>query len=354
MSDDYLWDGSGHPDHEVKRLEMLLGELRHSGVGIPACPPAQARMPAPPWFPWSWPRFATAAIMALLVAAGVWLVTREPQGPWGQARVEHPQASWEVARLEGAPQVRTERGSGLVAETGRLGVGEWLETDGSSRARINAGGVGEVEVEPRTRLRLVGTGPNEHRLALERGAIHALIWSPPGQFFVETPSAVAVDLGCTYTLKVNETGAGLVRVTFGWVGFEMKGRESFIPEGALCATRPGIGPGTPFFEDAPRALQAALAKLDFETPSPQERKAALDAVLAKARKRDALSLWHLLSRLDSDERARVYDRMAALVPPPAGVTRAGVLEGDKKMLDLWWERLGLGNTAWWRLWKRPG
>ncbi len=351
MNDNYLWDGSGDPDPEVKRLEMLLGELQ-----LKAGPAPEFALPARPrrpwWTIWLWPRLATAAVLLFFVAGGVWLVTRQPQSLPGRAPVEQPQASWGVARLEGAPSVVTSRGSGRVSVTGRLAVGDVLETDGASRARIDAGGAGEVEVEPGTRLRLVGTRPNEHRLALERGTIHALIWSPPGQFFVETPSAVAVDLGCTYTLKVDETGAGLVRVTFGWVGFETKGRESFIPEGALCATRPGIGPGTPFFEDAPQTLQTALEKLDFETPGPQERKAALDIVLEKARRRDALSLWHLLSRLEGNERARVYDRMAALAPPPAGVTREGILHGDKKMFDLWWDQLGLGNTAWWRIWER--
>ena len=32
-------------------------------------------------------------------------------------------------------------------------------------------------------------------LALARGKMEAFIWAPPRQFFVDTPSAVAVDLG---------------------------------------------------------------------------------------------------------------------------------------------------------------
>ena len=35
------------------------------------------------------------------------------------------------------------------------------------------------------------------------------------------------------------------------------------------------------------------------------------------------------------DRARVYDRMAALVPPPKGVTRDGVLRLDQQMLNQW-------------------
>jgi hypothetical protein len=39
-----------------------------------------------------------------------------------------------------------------------------------------------------------------------------MIWAPPRLFFVDTPSAVAADLGCSYTLEVKDDGAGVLRV----------------------------------------------------------------------------------------------------------------------------------------------
>jgi len=36
---------------------------------------------------------------------------------------------------------------------------------------------------------------------------------------------------------------------------------------------------------------------------------------------------------------------------PPDVTRDGILAGDAKMIDALWDKLDLGNTAWWRLWK---
>ena len=114
---------------------------------------------------------------------------------------------------------------------------------------------------------------------------------------VDTPSATTVDLGCAYTLHVDDTGVGLVRTSLGWVGFKLNGRESFIPAGAACATRPKIGPGTPYFEDAAADFQRALARFDFEDSTPQQRAADLATVLGEARKRDALTLWHLLARV---------------------------------------------------------
>ena len=103
-----------------------------------------------------------------------------------------------------------------------------------------------------------------------------------------------------------------------------------MPAGAACMTEPGAGPGTPFFEDAPEAFVQSLARLDFENDL-----AALDAVLAGARGKDTLTLWHLLSRVAADERARVYERLASLAPPPEGVSREGVVSLDRAALDAW-------------------
>lgn len=357
MGDDYLWDGKGEPDPEVQRFERLLLRFRHNRPAPNLRVPIPEAHPSPLRRRWlSWPRLAAAAAIVLLMA-GTWIarhsrkvglqVTPKLNANRNDETVGTKPA-WDARRLEGNVKV----GPALLGESGRLVVGEWLETDATSRARIDMSEIGEVEVEPSTRLRLIETRSNQHRLALARGTIHAWIWAPPRQFFVETPSAVAVDLGCAYSLTVDRTGAALVRVTRGWVGFELAGRESFIPAGALCATRPGIGPGTPYFADAPDVLRMALDKFDFENVSPEARARLLEAVLAPSRARDAFTLWHLLSRVNDAERGRVYRRMAALVPPPAGVTRAGVLKGDKRMLDLWWDSLGLGDTSWWRLWER--
>ena len=84
-------------------------------------------------------------------------------------------------------------------------------------------------------------------------------------------------------------GAGIVRVESGWVAFEYNGRESFIPTGAMCATRPRFGPGTPYYEDAPDALAQALTILDFSTTDDVRRPVALEAVLSAARPRDAVT-----------------------------------------------------------------
>lgn len=340
--DDYLWDRSGEPDPGVVRLETLLGTFRHDAplVELPARE-AESSTPAPAWRRRAVQAFyAASAIAAALVLCTVGAVA------W--MTFVQPRIGWSVEAIAGTPIVNGQ----VVDDSARLGIGRWLTTDAGSRARVAVGQIGRVDVEPNTRVQLVESRGREHRMALAEGIIHARIWAPPKFFFVNTPSAVAVDLGCAYTLRVNPDGSGLVRVTHGWVGFEHGGREAFIPENAICATRPGIGPGTPQYEDAPASFAGALAILDFGQPGDDRRSAALTAVLSDARPRDALTLWHLLQRGSREERARVYDRMIAIAPPPSGVTRDAVLSGDRRAMDAWWNSLGLDSTTWWRLWKK--
>src|SRR5262249_36775450 len=160
--------------------------------------------------------------------------------------------SWAITVVDGEPKI----GSNPVAKDGKLYVGQSLETDQSSRALLFPGTIGEVKVEPGSRVRLIRASQNEYRLALEHGEVEAKISAPPRLFFVDTASAEAIDLGCAYTLSVDSAGNGTLHVTEGWVELVLKRRfKSTIPTGATCLTRQGLGPGTPYFEDASPAFK---------------------------------------------------------------------------------------------------
>jgi hypothetical protein len=117
-------------------------------------------------------------------------------------------------------------------------------------------------------------------------------------------------------------------------------------------TRRGIGPGTPYFEDASAEFRAALREFDFANLSDSERSAQLTIILAQARKQDALTLWHLLSRASIAERGRVFDALNAAVPAPGGVTRDGIIRGEQAMHDAWWNELGYDDISVWRKWEK--
>ena len=68
-------------------------------------------------------------------------------------------------------------------------------------------------------------------------------------------------------------------------------------------------------------------------------RAAVRVMLADARARDTLTLWHLVSRVDSATRPEVVDRITALVPLPAGIDRDKALALDRPTLDRWRDEL---------------
>ena len=298
MHDDYLWDGSGTPDPTVERLEKVLAAYRCSPAAVPQRP-----------------RYRTMALAAsVLIAASSSLFL--------MARPERRLSAWEV--------------------DGRaVRVGETVETGAGVTAKLAANHVGELRLEPNSRLRVTRSGGGQQRMALDRGVLQALIWAPPREFVVDTPSAATIDLGCEYELRVGSDGSGLLTVRRGWVAFQAGARESFIPAGAMCRTHPRTGPGLPYFEEATPQFRDAVAVA--------EAGGRIDALLAEARPRDALTLWHLLRRAAPADRERVAERFAELAPG-AGVRE--LARGEPAAIEAAWDALGLGDTAWWRTWKR--
>ena len=239
--------------------------------------------------------------------------------------------SWNVETLSGTPTANNQ----TISQNGKLAVGQFLETDANSRARVQVANIGQVEIQPNSRVQFVGTSVTEHRLSLERGVLKAKILAPPRLFIVDTPSAVAVDLGCEYTLEVDKDGNSKLHVTSGYVALERDGRESIVPAGAMCFTRRGKGIGTPFSEDSSKAFQNALVSFDFQNGG----SGALATIFKESSFYDTISLWHLLSRTADADREKVFDALAKYVKPPAGTTREGILKLDKKMLDQWWTEI---------------
>src|ERR1051325_4243160 len=313
------------PDHLWNDLEPLL----------------EKRTTVRPSVFWTWQSRVAAAAVLLLASLGVFWIYKNRSSH----DVRRP--SLLVKRLDGAPKI----GSEQISNNGRLAIGEWLETDGGSRAQIDVATIGNVDVEENSRVRLLQTRADEHRLELVRGKMSARIWAPPRLFFVDTPSAVAADYGCAYKLEVDDEGRSLLHVTSGWVQMESKDRDSMVPAGASCETRPGIGPGTAYFDDAAPDFRAALTKIDFERDA-TVRSAALTSVLDHARPRDTLTLWGLFRRFEGHDRERLYDKLASFAPPPLGVTHEGALRLDEKMMSDWqklleftWTGGGGGNKS---------
>jgi hypothetical protein len=300
---DYLWDKSGPPDPEIERLERLLEPFRYRPSPQPRAIPIQRR---PRYFAYA---AAGACAAAVLLAA---ILLRSHSDAWSVS-------------LEGSRHSAT-----------RLRAGQTLHTAPGEIAHLSLEHVGRLDVDPETTLRMVSSRSDQQRFELVNGTIHAHIGAPPRVFVVNTPSAIATDLGCSYTLHVDPSGDGMLRVNSGLIEFDWNTRRALVPTGAIAVTKAGTGPGTPFFEDAAPEFRRALASYDFAHNEP-----ALPRVLTSARPRDAMTLLNLVQTVSPADRPAVLARLVAISAPPAGVDLAAITAGRFETLQPWWNTVGL-------------
>jgi ferric-dicitrate binding protein FerR (iron transport regulator) len=308
--DDPVWNADSAEDAGLAELERALARYRWRG----APPPAEAFPPRRRRRAWA-PALAAAALIAL----GVLL--------WRAGSPRRGASPYRVEVLAGA----------LEQAHDELAPGDRLVCDDRTRVRVRVADIGAVELAPSSRLRVgaparEGASDADYLLHLEGGELEASIFAAPRLFQLGTPAGIAVDLGCMYTARVDAEGSTTLSVTAGLVSFETGGRRVLVPAGASTVARPGAGPGTPSWDDAPAELRALLERLDAGAAPTRDD---LERLAGLREERDSLTLWHLLRSPRADVRAAAYDALAGLVPPPEEVTRAGCLSGDVDMLDAW-------------------
>jgi len=313
---DYLWDRSGQPDADVQRLENLVSAFAHDDRRLQKWD----RRPGP------WRLVALAA--SILVCVVAW---------W----CFHGRETRETSETSETSEVKLL----VVGEDRLLREKEWFDATAESRElRLTRSEtwLGEFSLDPGSRLQARRIGDDVAQLYLDNGRMNAFVYLDAHPRFVQTrtPATNCVDLGCKYTLTVNEAGDSVVEVTMGRVAFEDNGREVYVPHGATCRASKARGAGTPRYLDAPQALVRALDAFDaaHEQGSTERLRlctTVLEAVPAEDL-RHCLSVFHLLGDRDAGvvEAAREW-LVAHVVPRTLRNDRARM----KQYLEdnYWWK-----------------
>ena len=237
MSDDYLWDGrrrpiltsSGSSDARPAADRTARARPRGSSdlvtCGRCAEPRRTSRLVLSLRFARSGARWQPRR--SLLMIGLTWHTTRS-------ARVVGGGRIWTASHASGRA---------CLPATGRIAVGQTLATDEESRARLDVSTIGQVTVDPNTRVRLV-----ERAKAVTNWRSSAARCTPSSPHLPASSSStrrrrrrpiLVASTRCTST----RTAPGCSAWTAGWVAFEYDGRESFVPAGASSRTDPRSGPG---------------------------------------------------------------------------------------------------------------
>jgi hypothetical protein len=238
-----------------------------------------------------------------------------------------------------------------VAAAG-LRPGETIVTGKDGWARVRVARIGEVDLGPGSRLRLEETRSGRHQVRLIEGRLRARVWAPPLQFGVAVPGGEIRDLGCEFSVDSDADGRGLLRVYSGWVMLERDGVEVLVPQGTQVALRDGLAVGTPHASDVSHEFTVLLAVLDAKSAPWRIDDPRLARLAELARPADAISLLSLLQRHPVLADSPLFERLLAVLPAAAPLSRDGLRRGDPAALERAWEALPYPRVkAWWLQWR---
>jgi hypothetical protein len=238
---------------------------------------------------------------------------------------------WLVSNLVGSPKIQDKE----IIKIDSIKIGEWLITDDSSKALLLVANIGEIIVNPSTKLKILKSDSSEHRIMLDYGTINANINAEPRSFVVNTKSVEAIDLGCAYTLSVDHKGNGLLYVKSGMVELESKEGGSLVSAGNFCITKEGLGPGTPYSKDSSPEFRKALLDFDFNNLNDK----SLQSILKNAKSSDVMTLLQVLPKVKDKNRATVFTKITTFVPPPRKIYTDSIPQLDMEDLNKWIEML---------------
>lgn len=332
--DDYLWDRSGPVDLEIARLERLLAPY-----ALRDARPAPRAAAAHPRRRRGWRIVLASAAVLAMFAVGV--------GTWYRQRLLWPEAQpWRMAAIG---PVRIDGRDAAADET--LAPGRMLETGKGGSARLRAARIGEIVLGEDSRFSLVETRSGRHRVSLQRGSLWARVWAPPGSFGVGTQHGDVLDLGCEFVLKSDAGGNGSLEVRSGWVQIDDFWRETLVPQGARVEFRGDGPPGTPYDVGASAEFVAALREIDAQGGDVPAIAPVVRRLAHNARPQDAITLLSLLKQHPSLGEGPLFDRMAAIMPADAVVTREQLRQRGADALGPWWQSLPYPRMKrWWMQW----
>lgn len=234
---------------------------------------------------------------------------------------------WKVRTITGNVII-----NGQISVSERWDENESLVTDSFSKAVINVPNTARIEVDANSFLILQKAKDKQNRIKLVKGNIRIINSSLMPYLSIEVDHSVIQDRGGTFEISIDDNSIVAIKVDYGYVEIEQKGRTYFIDEGYTCEIRPNSHPGTPYRINAPEELKSEIKKFDYENGGDN----SLQQIISLSTESDMLTLLALIERVSESFRSTLFNKISAYFPPPTGVTLEGIVKLDRDMLEKWW------------------
>ena len=236
---------------------------------------------------------------------------------------------WEVIQLSGQPKVD----NSVMDKGDSFTSGGTIETDASSSVTVAIPEMGRLLIDNSS---LVSRTKNSNEIKVEKGQVRKFEGDASNVLTVLTPLAKFTELykGGAFRLHVDDNGSCKLIVESGWVIVNIKDFDSYVPKNFNCIITRGRY-AIPYPSESSQQLIVLLENFSgINDPS-------FGTILSLATKKEALSLWHLLQLVSSENRSFGFDKLNELIPVPVGVTKEGILALNKNMLLDWRQEIEL-------------
>ena len=236
---------------------------------------------------------------------------------------------WEVMQFSGQPLMDDQK----ISEGETFPTLATITTDNNSTVMVSIPDVGRVMIDTFSTVQRMDAG---YELNLEQGQIKKYEGNATDFLTVQTPLAVVKEFykGSAFKLKVVNNGLTKLGVESGWVTVEVKEFQSYIPKNYSCVISKGRYALPYYTAGNPELINLIKDFSGVNDPS-------IGTILSLATRNDAISLWHLLQLVSSENRFIVFDKLNEIIPVPVGVTKEGIQGLNKDMLMKWRQEIEL-------------
>ncbi|MBP9095922.1 MAG: FecR domain-containing protein [Ignavibacteria bacterium] len=243
---------------------------------------------------WYW--FASAAVVLLIVSVA--LISYSSKNVFSVEEM----SNWKLISLKGGAFV-----NGVKSD--KVNIGDWIQTDSVSSVVLKIANVGDVSIEPNTKVRFIQSDGNISRIEVLYGTVNAST-SQADKFVLQASNMRVQDKGGSYSFKVDDKGNGVIYVNNGVANVESGNKSAVVTDGKFCLYKPEYGIGVPFRKDAKPEFQDALFQYDFNNGGAP----SIYYAMANAGPEDYASLVNLIPRVDNQTKYLVLNKLGKLAP----------------------------------------
>ncbi len=235
---------------------------------------------------------------------------------------------WDIQCLDGYAII-----NGRISTSGKLEQGESLAADKDSHVTVHVPDVGRIELFSLASIVLQKAKDDDNVIKIISGFINVVNTASMPNLKIELQNSFVVDKAGTFSVSVDNNQNAKIIVVSGFVEINYKDENIFVKEGFALEVNNNYRPGIPLRIDAPDSLKHEVEKFNYYNGGEE----SVEKIISLAKDADMLTLLAIIPLASQQQRELLFQAVVNYYPPPLGVTRLGIINGDKEMLYKWWE-----------------